>query len=300
MTNKYHIPVMLSESVEALNIKPNGRYVDVTYGGGGHSAAILEKLDDGILIAFDRDTDAQRNLPEHPNLLFINQDFKYIKNHLKYQDLIPVDGILADLGISSHQIDVPERGFSFREDADLDMRMDRQTEVTAADILNSASEEELVFIFSTYGELPGSKKLARLIVAQRNNRSFRKVSDLVTLADEITSPKRRNRYLAQLFQALRIKVNGELEALESLLMNSESLLARNGRLVVMSYHSLEDRMVKNYLNTGNVEGIQVKDEFGVLQKPFRSVFKKPIIATPEEVERNPRARSAKLRVGERI
>ncbi len=300
MTNKYHIPVMLSESVEALNIKPNGRYVDVTYGGGGHSAAILEKLDDGILIAFDRDTDAQRNLPEHPNLLFINQDFKYIKNHLNYQDLIPVDGILADLGISSHQIDVPERGFSFREDADLDMRMDRMTEVTAADILNKASEEELVFIFSTYGELPGSKKLARLIVAQRNGRAFRKVSDLVTLADEITSPKRRNRYLAQLFQALRIKVNGELEALESLLMNSESLLAKNGRLVVMSYHSLEDRMVKNYLNTGNVEGIQVKNEYGVLQKPFRSVFKKPIIATPEEVERNPRARSAKLRVGERI
>jgi 16S rRNA (cytosine1402-N4)-methyltransferase len=286
--------------LEALNINPNGRYVDVTYGGGGHANAILDQLEEGTLIAFDRDKDARDNLIKHPNFIFIDHNYKYIKNYLKYYDFIPVDGILADLGISSHQIDEVERGFSFRGEADLDMRMDQQTELTAADIVNTADEAELVRIFSTYGELPGSKKLARLITSRRQNRALKTVSDLVAVAETMTSPKKRNRYLAQLFQALRIVVNKELEALEQLLMSSIDVMAPGGRLVVMSYHSLEDRMVKNFLNTGNIDGIPDKDDFGVLHRPFKPLYKKVIMASDEEVSENPRSRSAKLRVGERL
>lgn len=291
---------MLNETIDALQIQPNGRYVDVTFGGGGHSAEILNRLDQGTLIAFDRDRDAKENLPNEDRVVFIDHNFQYLKNFLKFHELIPVDGILADLGISSHQIDVTERGFSFRGDAELDMRMDRQHDLTASDVLNTYSEEHLVKIFSEYGELPLSKKLARLICGHRTTRKFSKISDLTTIADGLVPPKKRNRYLAQLFQALRIEVNQEMEALRKMLESTPDVMASGGRLVILSYHSLEDRMVKNFLNTGNVDGIQNKDSFGNLIRPFKPVTRKPVMATEEEIERNPRARSAKMRVGERL
>jgi len=297
----YHSPVMLRECIEGLNIKPDGIYVDVTFGGGGHSREILKNLNDkGRLLAFDQDADAQDNIPNDDRLTFIDQNFRYLKNNCRLQGAMPVDGILADLGVSSHQFDQPERGFSIRFDADLDMRMDQSTSLTAKDLINTATEEELHKIFGIYGEIKNAKTLARTICTARLNAPIATVSELKqAIAKQIPKGK-ENKYLAQVFQALRIEVNQELEALREFLEQAVDILKPGGRLVVMSYHSLEDRLVKNFIATGKFRGEVEKDFYGNQIKPLEAVTRKAITATEEEISRNNRARSAKLRIAEKI
>jgi len=298
--NNYHISVMLQECIDALNIKADGKYVDVTFGGGGHSKEILALLKSGKLIAFDQDDDALNNIPDSENLIFVNHNFRYLKRFLKYYNQIPVDGILADLGISSYQIDEGTKGFSIRFDGPLDMRMNQSQELTAADILNNYSEENLLSIFSEYGELRNSKQLAREIVAARNNGiKFNTTSNFISFLDSYVIGK-RNRYLAQVFQALRIEVNDEMNALKDMLEQSLEVLAKGGRLVVLTFHSLEDRIVKNFMKAGNFEGKLEIDLFGKANKPFKLINKKPIEASKEELEVNNRSRSAKLRVAVKL
>ncbi|MFT5513325.1 MAG: 16S rRNA (cytosine1402-N4)-methyltransferase [Bacteroidia bacterium] len=297
---KYHIPVMLNECLEGLQLKEDGVYVDVTYGGGGHARAILKRIPDGKLIAFDQDNDALESLEDHPNLIFVNHNFQFIKNFLKYYDNSKVDGVLADLGISSHQIDEGARGFSFRFDAALDMRMNQEQELDAYEIVNTYSVEELSKLFKIYGEIRYAWKLANKIVAYRKNKAIATTGELADIAEEFTIPKQRNKELAQLFQALRIEVNDELGVLKSLLINSLDSLKPGARLVVMSYHSLEDRLVKTFMQSGNFEGHVETDAFGNTNKPFKLINRKPITATEEELSQNPRSRSAKLRVAERL
>ena len=298
----YHKPVMLKECIEALNINPEGTYVDVTFGGGGHSMAILENLRGGRLISFDQDEDAkkQAELIQSRSFTFCQANFMYMKKYLKLNGVSQVNGILADLGISSHQIDSPERGFSTRFDGPLDMRMDQKGGTSAADLLNSYSEADLHKIFGMYGEIKNARTAAKMIVQQRVNKPFSRTEDLKAALQPIAPRGKEFKYFAQVFQALRIEVNTEMKALEDFLHQCGEVMAPQGRLVVMSYHSLEDRMVKNFIKTGKVFGEVEKDFYGNEIKPFEAVTRKPVEASEEEVESNNRARSAKLRVAERI
>ncbi len=296
---KYHTPVLLDECLEGLALKPDGIYVDVTFGGGGHSNAIAGKLNVGKLVAFDQDDDAKKqHLDAH--ILFIHQNFRYLKKYLRFYDLVPVDGLLADLGVSSYQIDTPERGFSTRFEGELDMRMNQKSDLSAREILNTYSEKELQRVFSEYGEIINSKKLAKTIVESRFTRSIESVTDLKEVIKECVNKVNDHQYYAQVFQALRIEVNDEMNALKELLVQSGEVLKKGGRLVVISYHSLEDRLVKNYFAKGKFEGEVEKDFYGnKINVPFRPINKKPILASENELDRNPRARSAKLRIAEK-
>lgn len=299
--SEYHVPVMLNECLEGLNINPNGTYVDVTYGGGGHSRAILEKLGSkGRLVAFDQDTDAIYNKADDDRLVLVNHNFRYLKNFLKFHKAIPADGLLADLGISSYQIDEPEKGFAHRWDAPLDMRMDQNAPQTAADVVNTYTERELTSLFKEYGELDNAYKLAKAIVSERTKQPIATTGQLKQAVVKLLPRDAENKYLSQIFQALRIEVNKELEALKHLLEQSIDVIGKGGRLVIMSYHSLEDRMVKNFIKTGNIEGKEDKDLYGNTTRPFKGLGSKAITASDEEIARNPRARSAKLRIAERV
>jgi len=296
----YHTPVLLNESIDGLAIKPQGTYVDVTYGGGGHSRAILEKLTTGRLIAFDQDADVIRNTIEDDRFLLLNQNFKYLKNFLRLHNALPVDGILADLGISSHQIDDPERGFSTRFEGDIDFRMDRRKELNGRMVVNTWDEHELIKIFAVYGEVPNPKKLAINIINYRHNKEIITTEDLKEAIGNCAPKGKEFRYQAQVFQALRIEVNGELDALKELLIQANDVLAPGGRLVVLTYHSLEDRLVKNFIKTGNFEAVLEKDFFGNQIVPFKRISRKPITPSDKELQENNRARSAKLRIAEKI
>src|ERR1700744_3973501 len=297
MMSNYHTPVMLKECIDGLNIKPEGTYVDVTFGGGGHSREIMKHLgDDGRLLAFDQDADAQQNVIADDRFEFIDQNFRYLKNFCRLHHAIPVDGILADLGVSSYQFDQAERGFSIRFDAELDMRMNRNAALTAKEIVNNYSEAELHRIFGMYGEIQNARSLANTVVTARLNKPIVTVADLKNaIAGRIPRGK-ENKYLAQVFQALRIEVNQELEALKDFLIQSAEVLVSGGRLVVMSYHSLEDRLVKNFIAKGKFSGEVEKDFYGNDQKPFETVTRGAITASKEEIEKNNRARSANLRI----
>jgi len=300
--NSYHRPVMLPECIDALNIDPNGTYVDVTFGGGGHSRKILERLEGGKLIAFDQDDDARTQAEniKSSSFTFCQANFMYLKRFLKLNGVTKVNGILADLGVSSHQIDSPERGFSTRFDGPLDMRMDSHASLTAAKVLNEYSEDKLHKVFGMYGELKNARTVAALVVQQRANKPFVRTEDLKQGLQKVAPRGKENKYFAQVFQALRIEVNAEMKALEDFLHQCGEVMEKGGRLVVMSYHSLEDRMVKNYINKGKVFGELEKDFFGNAIKPFEAVNRKPIEASEEEIAENNRARSAKLRVAVRI
>ncbi len=298
----YHKPVMLNECLEGLNINPDGVYVDVTYGGGGHSKAILDKLSKkGRLIAFDQDEDAKRNLINDDRLIFIDQNFEFLKNHVQYQGFDKVDGLLADLGVSSHQFDIGERGFSIRfDDAVLDMRMSQSQRLSAHKVINEYKADALANVFYKYGELHQSRKLAAEIIAARTGKDIETVGELKE-ALKSSAPKFKDfKFYAQVFQAIRIEVNQELDVLEKMLLQCGSLLKPKGRLVFMSYHSLEDRLVKNYMNSGNLMGELEKDFFGNINRPFNPLNKKAAVATDKEQEENNRSRSAKLRVAERL
>ena len=298
---EYHLPVMLQECLEALKIKPDGIYLDLTFGGGGHSAAILPYLTTGKLFVFDQDPDAKANAValDDNKLEFIATNFRYFSKYLRMYNIRQVDGILADLGVSSHQIDAPERGFSTRFEADLDMRMDQKGKLTAADILNDYAEEALTGIFSRYAEIRNSKTLAKAITTARGVEPVKTSDQLKKIILPLAQRGRENKYMARVYQALRIEVNDEMAALEEMLAQTADALAPGGRLVVMSYHSLEDRLVKYYMNTGNFRGEQEKDFYGNLIRPLKPITRKPIIASIEELERNNRARSAKLRIAEK-
>jgi 16S rRNA (cytosine1402-N4)-methyltransferase len=295
----YHEPVLASESIEALAIKKNGSYVDATFGGGGHSRLILNELGEkGRLYAFDQDDDALRNLIDDERFIFNHHNFRFIKQFLRLHGVKQVDGILADLGVSSHQLDEPERGFSYRFDAELDMRMNRKDERKASDILNSYTVEQLQRIFSEYGEVRNSRSLAQKIVQEREVKKIQSIGDFLLMVEPLIRGF-RGRYLAQVFQALRIEVNDEMGALHAFLEATLEILKPGGRLVVISYHSIEDRPVKNFIKTGNVEGEVKKDFYGKIERPFDIINKGVITPSEEEIERNPRARSAKMRVGVR-
>jgi 16S rRNA (cytosine1402-N4)-methyltransferase len=298
----YHRPVMLGECIEALQIDPEGIYVDVTFGGGGHSLRILEDLKGGRLIAFDQDEDARKQAEKitSRSFTFCQANFRYLKQFLKLNGVTRADGILADLGISSHQIDSPERGFSTRFDGPLDMRMDKRSSLTAAHVLNAYPAEKLHKIFGMYGEVKNARTLASRVEQQRAAKPFTTSADLVAVLKTMAPRGKEFKYYAQVFQALRIEVNQELQALEEFLMQCSSVIRPGGRLVVMSYHSLEDRMVKNFIATGKVYGELEKDFYGNPLKPFQAVNRKPIEASEEEVEQNNRARSAKLRIAEKL
>ena len=296
----YHIPVMLHKCIEGLSINPNGIYVDVTFGGGGHSQEILKHLDKGHLYAFDQDGDAMANVTAHHNFTFIQANFRDLKRYLRLYGIKQVDGILADLGISSHQIDEPERGFSTRFEGNLDMRMSDEMVMTAQDILNTYEESRLHKVFGIYGEVKNAKTLAQSIVSQRAREPFSTIEGLKSLLQKFAPRGKEFKYFAQVFQALRIEVNDELGALEEMLLQTLELLKPEGRLVVMSYHSLEDRLVKNFMNKGKFQGEIEKDFYGNLIRPLEPIVKKAIVADQEEVTMNNRARSAKLRIAQRI
>ena len=291
----YHVPVLLKESVDGMNICPNGTYVDVTFGGGGHSREILSRLEkDGRLLGFDQDEDAERNIVDDPRFIFVRSNFRYLHNFLRYHDIEKVDAILADLGVSSHHFDDSERGFSFRFDGALDMRMNKRAGLTAADVVNTYAEERLADIFYLYGELKNSRKLASVIVKARANGQIKTIGEFLEIIKPLFGREREKKELAKVFQALRIEVNQEMEALKEMLTAATEALKPGGRLVVITYHSLEDRMVKNIMKTGNVEGKTTQDFFGNLQTPFKLVNNKVIVPDEKEIERNPRSRSAKL------
>jgi 16S rRNA (cytosine1402-N4)-methyltransferase len=296
----YHIPVLLGECLEGLNIRPDGVYVDLTFGGGGHSRAIFEQLSEkGKLIAFDQDSDAAKNTWEAPNFHFVAANFAYFYNHLRMLGFPKVDGILADLGVSSHQFDAAARGFSIRENAPLDMRMNQAQTVSAFHVVNEATEERLQFIFRTYGELNNARALASTLVNQRQSKAITTTFELMDALRKFAPKFKDHKFFAQVFQAIRIEVNQELEVLQQLLLQTKEALHPEGRLVVMSYHSLEDRLVKNFLKHGSFDGTQEKDFYGNLIKPFSEVVRHPIVPNEEEIQRNSRARSAKLRIAKR-
>ncbi len=297
---KYHIPVLLKECVDALVLNPNGVYVDVTFGGGGHSREIVQRLTTGTLYAFDQDEDAERNVPEDERFVFIRSNFRYLSNFLQYHNVKQVEGILADLGVSSHHFDETDRGFSFRfEDGPLDMRMNQKAMLKASDVVATYSEERLADIFYKYGELRNSRKIASAIVSARAEREIRTIADLLDVVKSLFFREKEKKDLARLFQALRIEVNQEMQALESMLEQALKVLKPGGRLVVLTYHSLEDRLVKNFLKTGNFEGKSEQDFYGNFLTPFKLVNNKVIVPDMEEQERNPRSRSAKLRIAEK-
>ena len=296
----YHTPVLLQPSVEGLNIRPDGTYVDVTFGGGGHSREIVSHLGEGgRLFGFDQDADAERNIVDNPHFTFVRSNFRYLHNFLRYYGISQVDGILADLGVSSHHFDDSERGFSFRFDGALDMRMNKRAGITAADVVNTYAEERLADIFYLYGELKNSRKLAAVLAKARASHPIATIGEFLETIKPLFGKEREKKELAKVFQALRIEVNQEMEALKEMLTAATQVLRPGGRLVVITYHSLEDRMVKNVMKTGNAEGKAEKDFYGNLQTPFRLVNNKVIVPDAEEVERNPRSRSAKLRIAEK-
>ena len=297
----YHVPVMLDESVKGLNIQEGGIYVDVTFGGGGHSREILKRMDsDSELYGFDQDADAEHNIPDDPRFVFVRSNFRYLYNFMRYHGVDgEVDGLLADLGVSSHHFDDKDRGFSFRFDGALDMRMNTRAGQTAADIVNTYTEEALADVFYLYGELKVARRLASLIVRTRENKKIETIGDFLELVKPFTGKDKEKKFLAQPFQALRIEVNDEMRALKEMLQQTLQVLKPGGRLVVITYHSLEDRLVKNFLKTGNFEGKSEQDFFGNVQTPFRMVNNKVIVPSDEEIERNPRSRSAKLRIAEK-
>lgn len=301
MENNYHVPVLLKECIDGLNIKPDGVYVDVTFGGGGHSREILKHLGkDGVLIAFDQDPDAQRNKIDDPRFHFVDQNFAFLKNNLRLLGFRTVDGVLADLGVSSHQFNEADRGFSTRFESSLDMRMDKQGKLTAAEVLNTYAEDTLHKIFGMYGEVKNAKSLARAIVTGRVDRPVLTLADFKAVAAAHIPKGKENKYMAQVFQALRIEVNKEIEVLEHFLSQTADVVKPGGRLVVMSYHSLEDRPVKSFIAKGKFRGEVEKDFYGNEIKPFKIITRKAIVADAEELARNSRSRSAKLRIGERI
>lgn len=298
----YHDPVMLTQCLEGLAIDPDGIYVDVTFGGGGHSRAILERLDKGRLLVFDQDEDARANAQaiDDQRFTFIDVNFRHLKKYLRHNGVRQVNGILGDLGVSSHQFDTAERGFSTRFEADLDMRMNTSVGMSARDVLNDYSEEQLHKIFGMYGEVQNARTAAAAVVTARANHAINTVNDLKTVLARLAQRGRENKYFAQVFQAVRIEVNDEMGALQDFLEQVPDVLAPDGRLVVMSYHSLEDRLVKNFIAKGKFHGEVEKDFFGNELKPLRGITRKPTEASAEEVARNPRARSAKLRVAAKI
>lgn len=298
----YHVPVMLRECLEGLDIRPSGVYVDVTFGGGGHSREILRRLDgEGRLFGFDQDQDAERNIPDDDRFIFVRSNFRYLYNFMRYYgEAGSVDGLLADLGVSSHHFDDKERGFSFRFDGALDMRMNTRAGRTAADVINDYTEEALADLFYLYGELKVARKLAAVLVKARKERRIETIGDFLEALKPFTGKDKEKKFLAQAFQALRIEVNDEMRALKEMLRATLRVLKPGGRLVVVTYHSLEDRLVKNFLKTGNFEGKVERDFYGNARALFRLVNNKVIVPSDEEVERNPRSRSAKLRIAEKL
>jgi 16S rRNA (cytosine1402-N4)-methyltransferase len=301
-SDAYHIPVLLNVSIENLNIKPNGVYVDLTFGGGGHSKAILERLNEhGKLFAFDQDADALQNTLHDKRFTLIPHNFRFIKNYLKLNGIKEVDGILGDLGVSSHQFDSAERGFSIRFDSTLDMRMNQKSDLTAKKIVNEYSEEKLRVVFKNYGEISNNRKVAALICEQRKEKEINTTSELKEAIKSCYPKFEEHKFLAKLFQALRIEVNQEMETLKECLNDCVTILKSGGRLVVISYHSLEDRLVKNLMKSGNTEGIEERDIiYGSTKKIFKVLSSKPILPSEKEIQKNTRARSAKLRVAEKI
>lgn len=296
----YHIPVLLEESIDGMNIQPGGIYVDMTFGGGGHSKEILRRMDkDSRLFSFDQDEDAERNIVNDERFTFVRSNFRYLHNFLRYYGVEKVDAILADLGVSSHHFDDSERGFSFRFDGNLDMRMNKRAGITAADIVNTYEEERLADLFYLYGELKNSRKLAATLVKARSSKKIVTIGDFLDIVKPLYGREREKKELAKVFQALRIEVNQEMEALKEMLYAATEALKPGGRLVVITYHSLEDRMVKNIMKTGNVEGKAEQDFFGNVQTPFKLINNKVITPCEDEVQRNPRSRSAKLRIAEK-
>lgn len=297
----YHIPALLKETIQGLDIKPDGIYVDVTFGGGGHSRAIVDELStEGHLYGFDQDADARQNAIDDSRFTFVYSNFKFLRNFLRYYNVDGVDGILADLGVSFHHFDDPERGFSFRWEGPLDMRMNRNAARSAAWYVNNWSEEQLADAFYLYGELKNARRFATAIVKARNEAPIETVEALLAAVNPLINPKKEKKELAQVFQALRIVVNGEIEALSAFLQQSLKVLKPGGRLVIITYHSLEDRLVKNFMRAGNLEGKVEQDFYGRRMSPLKLLTSKPIVASEEEVQRNPRARSAKLRIAEKI
>lgn len=296
----YHVPVLLQESICGLNLQDGGIYVDVTFGGGGHSREILRRMGkESRLFSFDQDEDAERNIVDDSRFTFVRSNFRYLRNFLRYYGVEEVDGILADLGVSSHHFDDSERGFSFRFDGKLDMRMNRRAGMTAADVVNTYDEERLADVFYLYGELKNSRKLANVLVKARARKPFDTIGDFLEVVKPLYGREREKKELAKVFQALRIEVNEEMQALKEMLYAATEELKPGGRLVVITYHSLEDRMVKNLMKTGNIEGKADQDFYGNVKTPFRLINNKVIVPADEEILRNPRSRSAKLRIAEK-
>ena len=296
----YHVPVLLDESINGLNLHPDGVYIDVTFGGGGHSREMLRRLPQGSrLFSFDQDADAERNIVDDDRFTFVRSNFRYLKNWMRYYEIDHIDGLLADLGVSSHHFDDESRGFSFRFDAPLDMRMNKRADKTAADIVAEYDEEALADIFYLYGELKNSRRIASALVKARQQHAIATTQDFLHVVEPFFKREREKKDMARLFQALRIEVNHEMEALKEMLAAATQLLAPSGRLSVITYHSLEDRIVKNVMKTGNAEGKVIQDFYGRIETPYRLVNNKVIVPTDEEQQRNPRSRSAKLRIAEK-
>ena len=296
----YHVPVLLDESINGLNLHPDGVYIDVTFGGGGHSREILRRLPQGSrLFSFDQDADAERNIVDDDRFTFVRSNFRYLKNWMRYYEIDHIDGLLGDLGVSSHHFDDESRGFSFRFDAPLDMRMNKRADKTAADIVAEYDEEALADIFYLYGELKNSRRIASALVKARQQHAIATTQDFLHVVEPFFKREREKKDMARLFQALRIEVNHEMEALKEMLAAATQLLAPGGRLSVITYHSLEDRIVKNVMKTGNAEGKMIQDFYGRIETPYRLVNNKVIVPTDEEQQRNPRSRSAKLRIAEK-
>lgn len=297
----YHIPALLNECLEGLNISPNGTYVDVTFGGGGHSRGIVEKLGEGgRLFSFDQDSDAEKNIIDDKRFTFVKSNFRFLKNFMQYHGVSEVDGIIADLGVSFHHFDEADRGFSFRFDGKLDMRMNRKGGKSASDIINRYPEDKIADILYYYGEMRNARRIASAIVRKRENKAIETTSDLLAIIKDMVNPKQEKKELAQIFQALRIEVNDEMASLKSMLLQSAAILKPGGRMVVLTYHSLEDRIVKDFFKFGNFEGKAEKDFFGRVIAPLKQVNNKVIVPTDEEIESNPRSRSAKLRIAEKL
>lgn len=299
---EYHVPVLLKESVDGMEVQPQSVCVDVTFGGGGHSREILSRLgNDGLLFSFDQDQDAQENIIDDKRFVFVRSNFRYLKNFMRYHEVKAVDSVLADLGVSSHHFDDSDRGFSFRfTDGDLDMRMNQRSRKTAATVLNEYSEEELADVFYLYGELKQARRIASVVVRKRSEKKFDKISDLLEVMEMFSKKEKEKKVFAQAFQALRIEVNEEMETLKEMLQQALAVLKSGGRISVITYHSLEDRLVKNFFKTGNFEGRLEQDFFGNVNSAFRLVNNKVIVPTDEELVSNPRSRSAKLRIAEKI
>ena len=299
-TDVYHIPVLLNESIEGMNLHADGIYADMTFGGGGHSKEILRRMgEDCHLYSFDQDEDAEKNIVDDKRFTFVRSNFRYLRNFMRYYGVEQLDGILADLGVSSHHFDDSERGFSFRFDGKLDMRMNKRAGMTAADIVNTYDEEKLADVFYLYGELKNSRKLAATIAKARQQKQITTIGEFLDIIKPLFGREREKKELAKVFQALRIEVNHEMEALKEMLYEATDLLKPGGRLVVITYHSLEDRMVQNLIKAGNIEGKVEQDFYGNVQSPFRAVNNKVIVPTDEEINQNPRSRSAKLRIAEK-